>query len=97
MLPEKIICSAVIYRGRPVAGRRHRDCYETLETLLGFEIEIHDDRSREGFLTNYNRFVDRKEAYQIARAQGQLLLAHSEGCEQSLSSEHLFPYIDSDR
>lgn len=97
MLPEIIICSAVMYQGRSVAGRRHRDCYETIETLLGFEIDIKDDRSGEGFLTNYNRFVTRKEAYQIARAQGQLLLAHSEGCEESLSSEHLFPYIDADR
>jgi hypothetical protein len=100
MIKETIICSAIHYNdgilhkeqpinisiGLVVCGRRHRDCHNIFE-LLGIIIE---GRIGSGFLTNYNRFVDRAEGYKIAHDANQLLLPHSENGMHILTSEDLF-------
>lgn len=80
---ENIICSALhinnekeyvhqpknIKQGYVVCGRRHHNCYVTLNM-----IDDNPDRKNiiQGFLTNQDRFVNRKEAFQIARCSMQI-------------------------
>ena len=57
-----------------VAGFRHGDCYETLYRL-NRELSLYaksKDLVTDGFLTSANTFVDRREAYFIAKQCGQL-------------------------
>ena len=79
-----IICSAIyvlndkIYKAQPrnikegfvITGRRHSDCYNTL-ICLNYDINKNFE-DIQGFLTSNNRFVDRKEAYNIALECGQI-------------------------
>lgn len=95
---EKILCSAINYNGAIITGRRHSDCYKSLKSIL--EVESYSninfelpDREHQGFLTTFNRFVDRKEAYKIAKAQNQIKYgfdATENGEESILISENLF-------
>lgn len=57
-----------------VAGLRHGDCYETLYKL-NKELSSYARRKDliiDGFLTSVNTFVDRREAYFIAKQCGQI-------------------------
>ncbi len=58
-----------ITKGIVVVGHRHHNCFSTLELILKnfkkFDCD-NVDKMTMGFLTNKNRFVDRKEAYKIA-------------------------------
>jgi len=71
---EFILCSAIDYNGIIVCGRRHDDCYKTLESLVPDikESEL-PDRTKQGFLTSTNRYVDRREAWKIAKARKQIV------------------------
>lgn len=93
---EYIICSAIhfdddkkhvhqpknITSGFVVAGRRHHNCYTTLQSIgksLGYEDEEVvrkglplANREVQGFITNTDRFVDRKEGWAIAVKAGQV-------------------------
>ena len=75
-MEERIICSAIwfdddiaranqnVISGFVVAGLRHSDCFRTASV---FDPEYkYNYRSKQGFLTSGNRFVDRKEALSIA-------------------------------
>lgn len=93
---ERILCAAVMFRGKPRLGRRHADCYDTIQdiielskadTILGERSEI------EGFLTSDNRFVDRKEAWKIAEKAGQIRFgygASNKDIDSELISENLY-------
>jgi len=76
---EKVICSAIWYKElptpyhRPVnvdvgivfCGLRHVHCLHQMVVMTGkYQHEVGKDI--QGFLTNKNRFVDRKEAAKIA-------------------------------
>lgn len=82
---EKIICAAIHYpeintavdfvknvNGLVILGRRHHDvirlCYYMLEKR-----QAHMGNNIQGFITTKDRFVDRVEALQIARAANQIL------------------------
>jgi len=82
---EIIICSAIYFQdsikhdhqpinimnGFVVCGHRHHNCFQTSHILQ----PTHDYiklRDTQGFLTNTNRFVDRKEGWIIAFNAGQL-------------------------
>ena len=69
---ERILCAAVLFNGKIVAGYRHHSCWATIKNLSGSEPNI--IRENNGFLTSHNRFVDRKEGYLIAKANDQLLM-----------------------
>lgn len=72
---EKIVCSAIwldnstkyshqpknIESGYVVCGLRHHNCLQTI-SLIPNTKEV---RKVQGFLTSFNRFVDRKEAKTI--------------------------------
>jgi hypothetical protein len=110
-MKEFIICSAVhvhsgtthrdqpenITEGFVVCGRRHGDCYQTIENLNPSFLD-QTEAGDQGFLTNSNRFVLRKEGLTIAQRAGQLLHpeyhAHKEVADTLylLTSEDLFPY-----
>ncbi|HEY4519618.1 MAG TPA: hypothetical protein VJH33_01090 [Candidatus Paceibacterota bacterium] len=66
---ERIAFSALRYRGEIFTGANHGDALidleETHPDFVGREVD-------DGFTTSSGRFVDRVEAYTIARSQGQL-------------------------
>lgn len=85
-----------IKTGFVIAGRRHSNCYATLsaiskalnleERALVFFERI--DRDSQGFITNLNRYVDRKEGYEIAKVAKQLRISEHES--KILVSEDLY-------
>lgn len=84
MKEEYILCSAIWYQddesyvhqpknieyGFVVCGRRHHNIINTLGQKFLFKTQ--KNRSVQGFLTNTDRFVDRKEAAKIAYKYGQI-------------------------
>ncbi len=100
---EYIICSAIhiddnkvhphkpknIETGFVVCGRRHHNCYATL-CLINPDFEYKANRNEQGFLTNTDRFVNRKEAFQIARCASQLRLKGEWDQDSILTSEDLY-------
>jgi hypothetical protein len=93
-MQEKILCSAILYDGIVVPGRRHSDCYKVLSSLTG--IGTDDPRmskgDQQGFLTSEGRYVNRREAWAIAKAAGQIVygLSSSDGEDAILISENLY-------
>ena len=81
---EYILCAAIHYRdgeiyihqptniesGFVICGRRHHNIINTLGQKFFFRTVENDNI--QGFITNLNRFVDRKEAAQIAYNCGQI-------------------------
>lgn len=84
---ERILCSAIhvkdgkkhehqpknIDSGFVVCGRRHHNCFYTISLMGNPEYKNMAGRDGQGFLTNTDKFVSRKEAYLIAKEAGQLL------------------------
>lgn len=80
---EYIICSAIwyndgikrphqpknIHEGIVYGGRRHHNCFIMLNSAFPNYIK---KNHTQGFLTNFDRFVNRKEAADIAYASGQI-------------------------
>jgi len=92
-MKERILCAALMYNGKLVAGYRHHDCYQSIADLLGVSIDSIPDapgREHQGFLTSNDRFVDRYEGYRIAREMNQLRMPHVDGCMEMLISEDLY-------
>jgi hypothetical protein len=101
---EFILCSAVHFKngantevinidsGVIICGRRHRDCYVILQGLTGhYGNDLDSDRENQGFLTSFNRFVDRKEAFKIAKTNQQIIHKMFDNDEEGeLTSEDLF-------
>jgi len=88
---EYILCAAIKYNDTVIAGYRHRDCYTVLRDLIGQEVVDTDDYS-DGFITSTNRYVGRKEAYNIAFNKDQIIgpnKGYSEN-EIGLTSEDLY-------
>lgn len=71
---EFILCAAIDYNGVIICGHRHGDCYDIITSLLG-EIESSKlpDRDHQGFLTSLNRYVNREEAWIIAKNNNQIV------------------------
>ena len=93
--PEHILCAALFYKGIIVAGRRHSDCYEVIENLYkrfttdGIPITDLPKREHQGFLTSHNRYVDRVEAWKIAKANDQIVY-DKDSSDEFLISENLY-------
>jgi len=80
--PEYILCAAIwlddgkehIHKttdtGFTICGHRHHNCFGIMISL-GIDYLEYESYSQ-GFLTSKNRFVDRKEAHEIAHKAGQL-------------------------
>lgn len=87
-----------ITSGFIVTGRRHHNCYATL-TAIAISINLDErirlmldkaDREKQGFITNLDRYVDRKEGYLIAKSAGQLTHNMHDSSNPILISEDLY-------
>lgn len=89
---EHIISSAINWKGNIICGRKHKDCYKTADTLLeSADAFIERERKHQGFMTSTGRFVDRNEAFKIAKANGQIIHnMFDKDSTGSLTSEDLF-------
>ena len=112
---EFILCAAIWindrqeYDGQPdnieqgyvICGRRHHNCYETLdvftegynEYLKGLNLSDEDYKKQQGFVTSLDRYVDRKEAWVIAKENNQIVIgleASDQGDDSILISENLY-------
>lgn len=87
--------------GFVVCGRRHNNCYAITEELLYPNWRndpehnklrlLCENRKSQGFMTSTNRYVDREEAYAIARDADQLLLGdYQKSKPYMLASEDLY-------
>lgn len=85
-----------ITTGFVACGRRHRNCIHTFELIMAQYDAPRIERLRQtelkGFLTSRHRFVDRKEAYAIAYAAGQIIGPNATSSENEigLTSEDLY-------
>ena len=95
-----------IETGFVIAGRRHHNCYATAKALAGLDEAIklkitnientmskEDYRNHQGFITSLDRYVNRREGYQIAKANNQIqfgLEASDNGEDSILISENLY-------
>jgi hypothetical protein len=89
-----------ITSGFVICGRRHCNCISIFAQLMKFEENngyteeamILHKTEVQGFLTNTNRFVDRKEAYKIAFGADQIIGPNKGYPENSigLTSEDLY-------
>lgn len=87
---EYIICSAVRWKNIAICGRRHKDCYNIADALMngGF---LERERKHQGFMTSTGRFVDREEAFKIAKENNQIIhKMFDNDSTGSLTSEDLF-------
>lgn len=79
-------------QGVVVCGWRHGNIIATVKTLTGKRtVTFAEDGVgdfEQGFLTSHNRFVDRKEAWVIAKKQGQIFQVT--GGEGTLYSEDIY-------
>ncbi len=90
---EFILCAAIDYEGVIICGHRHGDCYATLKMLKSVPADKLPSREYQGFITSLNRFVDRKEAWNIALVNNQIkygFTASDNGEESILISENLY-------
>jgi hypothetical protein len=91
---EYILCSAVNWKGKIICGRRHKDCYNTADALMGSGF-LERERKHQGFMTSTGRFVDRTEAFIIAKANNQIVhKMFDNDSTGSLTSEDLFGVED---
>jgi len=93
---EYILCAAIMYNDTIIAGYRHADCYNVISALNPNPLAFKPLRKHQGFLTSKNRFVDRKEAWNIAYNNRQIKYGLSasdmgeKGSELELISENLY-------
>lgn len=89
---EHIISSAVNWKGKIICGRKHKDCYNIADALLeSADHFIERERKHQGFMTSTGRFVDRAEAFIIAKGAGQIIHnMFDKDATGSLTSEDLF-------
>lgn len=89
---EYILCAAIDYNGIIISGHRHRNCNDVLRKLKqGIKETEIPNRDKQGFLTSENRYVNRGEAFVIAKKQNQIInriIIDFDKCD--LTSEDLY-------
>jgi len=87
--------------GFVICGRRHHNCYSSFQNLavaLGISdstiaknLITRTDRDNQGFVTSTNRYVNRAEAFKIAKLNNQIYHSlHENETEGILISEDLY-------
>jgi len=80
--------------GLVICGRRHHNCFSTLKALIGLDKIISERvqgiQTDQGFLTSSDRFVDRKEAWVIAKDNNQIIYEPVDNEIQPLFSEDIY-------
>ena len=93
-----------IESGFVVCGRRHHNCYQTIKSLtskspserIGTLIQSmteEEQRIHQGFITSLDRYVDRREGWDIAKANNQIqfgLIACGDVDDNILILENLY-------
>ncbi len=74
-------------KGLVFCGHRHAQCIYTKCSITGLR-DCESGENEQGFLTNKNRFVDRKEAWLIAEKANQII--RRSGGHGTLYSEDLY-------
>lgn len=103
---ERILCAAILYAdgkahphqpknietGLVICGRRHHNCYATLSGLLGgLDGKLLVGRDNQGFITSEDRYVNRNEAFKIAKKENQIYHKCFDDVEDGiLTSEDLY-------
>ena len=90
---EKIICAAIqiVESGKIYYGHRHDKCIASMNGELSWTMnrqEMMAVKYEQGFITSENRFVDRKEAWNIASKNNQII--RQSGGLGTLYSEDLY-------
>jgi len=75
---ERIICSAVRYKGKVWMGHRHGNALGAMHDELSYtmnrrEMTAEQTDREQGFVTSTGRYVDRAEGWNIAEKAGQIL------------------------
>lgn len=86
--------------GYVVCGRRHNNCYQTIISLKGdlntyiksLNLTKEDYKLQNGFITSLDRYVSRKEGWEIAMKNNQIQFGkdYSDEKERILASENLY-------
>lgn len=92
MKQRRVVCAACLFDKGVVLGARHFDTrmHEACKDLYGSEryanlVDV------QGFVDNHGLFMDRKEAWIVAEAAGQILYPDiGGGSTGTLYSEHLY-------
>ena len=89
---EFILCASIKWGNTIISAHRHVDCYKILDSLVKNILEsAYPGRDKQGFLTSHNRFVDRKEAFKIAKDNNQIYHKfHGNMEEGELTNEDLY-------
>ena len=71
--PRRIVCTAIRKNGRVICGARHydkvmRDQIERSEGIDYWKVGV-----RQGFIDQFGDFLDRSEAWVVAKEQGQIV------------------------
>lgn len=75
---RRIACAANRYGKFIIVGARHHDCMMRMQmTAIGYEklweFAGGRDNEEQGFIDQWGFFMDRKEAYDVAEASGQII------------------------
>jgi hypothetical protein len=103
--PEYILCAALYVNdgkfhedsvsnketGYLICGYRHSHCFASARASMSKSCDHSLERKENvGFLTSKNRFVSRRDAYDIAKREGQLLHNMHDETMLTLSSECIY-------
>lgn len=83
---RRVVCSAIVFDGgRMVCGPRHHHCFWNA-AANGLNVS---DTHVQGFVDQYNEFMTREEAWEVAQAAGQIVRRVG-GDDGRLFSENLY-------
>ena len=93
-LPTSYFKPINIDKGVVICGHRHGDCISIIVATMKLRTVTYADdgvgQHKQGFLTNMNRFVDRKEAMKIALDNGQTKEENLNNPRVGLFSEDIY-------
>jgi hypothetical protein len=90
-MDEKIIASAVKYtNGQIYVGKRHTDAQMNALAIMGVDNHEKEKVIDDGFVTTALRFINRNEAYILAKNNGQLKRGETGYQGDELFSEDLW-------
>jgi len=89
---EFILCAAIKWGDLIISAHRHKDCHKLLDDLVpDIPSRTYPGRDDQGFLTSHNRYVDRREAFKIAKENNQIYHnMHDDTEDNFLVSEDLY-------
>jgi hypothetical protein len=93
-LPTQTHTPKNIDKGIVVCGHRHSNCIDIMKSLGQLRtVQFAPDgvgESIQGFMTSYNRFVDREEGMEIAKTTGQVDETKISNSKTELFSEDIY-------